>query len=428
MDSTSRKVIKLIMVTEENNNKFYLMTKINDSEWEAQWGRVQGDLNNINQGDGQRKIYSMREWDSTYRSKTKKGYTDVTHLYEIAEPSTNIPGGHKDPTEAIENALVRQLMIDLQRYASISVKANYTVSSDNVTQLMVDEAQNKLNAIKTLIELNGNVTAINAQLLEFYKIIPRKMSHVKDYLVESLRTNQELERVQSMITNEQDTLDVMAGQVKLKLQQKQANAEKTMATVSQTKPISLLEQMGLVVEPASYNEMEDVKKYAGPDSGKVKKVFKVVNKTTGAKYDKHANGSANEQLFWHGSRNQNWFNIIQTGLLIRPSGAIHTGSMFGDGIYFANKAAKSIGYSSLRGSYWTGGSENRGYLALFKVNVGKQKHIYRHSSDCYSLNHSKLQREGFDSVYAHGGADLRNDEFIVYLPEKCTIAYLVEIG
>jgi hypothetical protein len=36
---------------------------------------------------------------------------------------------------------------------------------------------------------------------------------------------------------------------------------------------------------------------------------------------------------------------MQTGLLIRPSGAI-SGSMFGDGIYFADKAQKSIGYSS----------------------------------------------------------------------------------
>jgi poly [ADP-ribose] polymerase len=37
--------------------------------------------------------------------------------------------------------------------------------------------------------------------------------------------------------------------------------------------------------------------------------------------------------------------------MIRPSGAVYTGSMFGDGIYFADKAAKSIGYSSLSGSY-----------------------------------------------------------------------------
>jgi len=29
-------------------------------------------------------------------------------------------------------------------------------------------------------------------------------------------------------------------------------------------------------------------------------------------------------------------------------------------------------------------------------------------------------------VYAHGGADLRNDEFIIYDGKQCTIAYLIE--
>ena len=427
-----RKIIKLICVTPENNNKFYIMTKLNDSQWEAQWGRVQGDLNNINQGSGQRKIYQMYDWDKTYRSKTGKGYTDVTHLYEEVVQPVNDNSAKKDPTSLISDALVRQLMIDLQRYASISVKANYTVSSDNVTQMMVDEAQRELDSISSKIKLNGDVHEINEHLLKLYKIIPRKMYHVKEHLIESLSNQKELEKVQKMIANEQDTLDVMAGQVKLKSQQKQSvdKQKEAVGTTPEATQISLLEQMGLIIEPASSKEIDEIKKFAGPDSNKVKKVFRVTNKLTSQKYDKHFNevSTKNEQLYWHGSRNQNWFNILQTGLLIRPAGAIHTGSMFGDGIYFANKAAKSIGYSSFRGSYWTGGSDDKGYLALFKVNVGKQKHIHRHDSSCYSLSQKHMEREGFDSVYAHGGADLRNDEFIIYMAEKCTVSYLVELG
>ena len=96
-------------------------------------------------------------------------------------------------------------------------------------------------------------------------------------------------------------------------------------------------------------------------------------------------------------------------------------------IYFANKAQKSIGYSSLRGSYWAGGSSNKGYLALFDVHTGNQKHITKHDSSCYSLSKSVMDREGTDSVYAHGGIDLRNDEFIIYEASKCTISYLIEM-
>ena len=429
--ASDRKIVKLIMVTPENNNKFYIMTQLNSNEWEAQWGRVQGDLSKINQGAGQRKTYPMYEWGKMYRAKTGKGYEDVTHLYEEIEmpSSTATKTMPADPTSLISNAMVRQLMIDLQQYANISVKTNYTVSSDNVTQKMVDEAQDQLNRITPLVKLKGDVNQINEGLLKLYKIIPRKMGQVKNHLLTSLSSKSDLDNAQKMIANEQDTLDVMAGQVKLKTQQKEIQSGVT-ETATKVTTVNLLDQMGLIIEPASSSEIEEIKKYAQHNHTKIKKVFKVTNNKTETKYTNHYKSSKKqfEQLYWHGSRNQNWFNILQTGLLIRPAGAIHTGSMFGDGIYFANKAEKSIGYSSFRGSYWTGGSDDKGYLALFKVNVGNQKHIHRHDSSCYTLNQSKIEKEGFDSVYAHGGADLRNDEFIVYMSEKCTVAYLVELG
>ena len=121
-------------------------------------------------------------------------------------------------------------------------------------------------------------------------------------------------------------------------------------------------------------------------------------------------------------------NIVQTGLIIRPSGVIHTGSMFGDGIYFADKCRKSIGYTSYRGSYWASGNDKTAYLAIYDVHVGNQKHIHNHTRDCYTLDEAKLKKENYDSVFAHGGADLRNNEYIVYNPDQCTIKYLVEFG
>jgi poly [ADP-ribose] polymerase len=100
---------------------------------------------------------------------------------------------------------------------------------------------------------------------------------------------------------------------------------------------------------------------------------------------------------------------------------------FGDGIYYSNKMQKSLGYTSVRGSYWANGSSSKGYIALYDVYHGKQKHITNHDSSCYSLSQKVMDNEGYDSVYAHGGADLRNDEFIIYNSNQCTIAYLIEI-
>jgi hypothetical protein len=70
------------------------------------------------------------------------------------------------------------------------------------------------------------------------------------------------------------------------------------------------------------------------------------------------------------------------GLLIRPSGAVHTGSMFW--YLYLDKAQKSIGYSSLSGSHCGNGI----FLALFDVHVI----ILHHTSSCYSLSDSVLKR------------------------------------
>lgn len=423
MSISDKKVVKLVCITPENNNKFYIMTKLNNSEWEAQWGRIKGELKGDNP-PGQRKVYPIKIWEKTYSEKTGKGYTDVTHLYEEILKDPSVGNNSSDPTSLILNSAVRKLMIDLQKFASISVKENYSVSVENVTQRMVDEAQLILDRVSGKIIKNGNVKDINNELLELYKIIPRKMAKVANHLVETLSADVNVEYVQKMIFNEQSTLDVMAGQVKLKAQQ----APIVDASIG-TKQMSLLEQMGLTIEHATGKDVDFVKTWAGDNAKRIKNIFKVTHKTSADKYDKHFKElpTSQEKLLWHGSRNQNWFNILQTSLLIRPAGAIHTGSMFGDACYFANKSQKAIGYTSCRGSYWTNGSSDTGFISLFRVNVGNQKHIYKHDSSCYTLNHSKISKEGFDSVYAHGGIDLRNDEFMIYKSEKCTIAYLIEL-
>ena len=61
--------------------------------------------------------------------------------------------------------------------------------------------------------------------------------------------------------------------------------------------------------------------------------------------------------------------------VLRPEGVIITGKAFGNGIYFAPRAKKSIGYSSLLGSYWTGGTQHKGYLAVYKVLFKNQKDV-----------------------------------------------------
>ena len=419
---SGKRVAKLMYVAvndgnTKQSNKYYNMYEQSDGTFIAEWGRV--DVTKSS------KTYPMSKWDSTIKSKTSKskGYKDVTHLFEQAAEESE-----GSDIADIQNTVVKKLMDQLQAYANNSVQQNYTVSSRAVTQAMVDDAQDKVTQLKSLIKQDADVDAINALLLELYHIIPRRMNNVHDHLLsgKTIDTTDKLEHAEKVIADEQDTLDVMAGQVIINKQEDEAKDEQEEEKPSQ----DILSIMGIEMEEASADDIEIVKKQLGPNAHQFRKAYKVKHKATQAKFDANLAKADNKQveLFWHGSRNQNWLNILSTGLLIRPSGAIHTGSMFGDGIYFADKAQKSIGYTSLRGSYWASGGDNNAYLALFSVHVGEQKHIKHHNSSCYSLNKAKLEAENCDSVFAHGGADLRNNEYIVYDSSQCTVSYLVEIG
>lgn len=423
------KFAKLIHVSVDNgmtaqSNKVYIMEEESDGRIKCEYGRVGKNLVTV--------YKQSYEWDKVYNSKVnpRKGYTDVTDMVsETVVVDTS--GKKKSKTNDIKDLKVKNIFDDLMAFANKSIKQNYKVSQEAVTQLQVDRAQDILNRAVKLVNKKMNIKEFNNVLIELYTVIPRKMDDVRDHLASSANDDGDLNWINNFLSGEQDTLDAMAGQVKLINQQKDTDAQSDeIGEDDADQQVTILEQMGLKASIETDQKSIDlVTKLMGSNSGRIRKILKIVNVKTQGAFDRNLKKSKDKtrRLYWHGSRNENWFNIIQTGLMIRPSGAVHTGSMFGDGIYFANKAQKSIGYSSLRGSYWAGGSSNKGYLALFDVHTGNQKHITRHDSSCYSLSKSVMDREGTDSVYAHGGMDLRNDEFIVYEASKCTISYLVEM-
>lgn len=133
---------------------------------------------------------------------------------------------------------------------------------------------------------------------------------------------------------------------------------------------------------------------------------------------------ANILPLFHGTRTENLPGITQRGLLIRPSGAIHTGSMFGDGTYFSI-FSKSCSYCSSRGTYWTRGNADRGYIFLADVCLGNQKIV--ETSGYYTANNIKPNH----SIWAKAGRTLYNDEFITYYPsgnnQQFNLRYILEI-
>lgn len=137
--------------------------------------------------------------------------------------------------------------------------------------------------------------------------------------------------------------------------------------------------------------------------------------------DKNEYKKKDIHYLYHGSRNENWYGLLTKGPMLRPQCVIITGKAFGNGIYFAPRAKKSIGYSSLQGAYWAGGTQNKAYLAVYKVLYKNQKDV--NLSYPYDLKNIAP----CDAVYAHKGLRLQNDEVIVYREEQITLQYIIEL-
>ena len=410
-----------------NSNKVYIMEELSDGRIKCEYGRVGKSLVT--------EYKPSSKWDSVLKQKLSKtkGYTDVTDL--LAEPVVDETKPTNNKVDNIKDEIVKKLVDELMSFANKSIQRNYKVTQEAVSEQQVTAAQEIISNISGLIAIGVDIKHINDMLLKLYTIIPRRMDNVKDHLFRDISNDVTLTNAQRLLDNEQSALDTMAGQVELIKQQREAARKAAEAEAKGEEEVieevTILDQMGLSIEVENDTEtLELIKKLMGPNVNQLKRVFKVVNNKTQKIFDKHMGKVEvkKKRLYWHGSRNENWFNILQTGLLIRPSGAVHTGSMFGDGIYFADKAQKSIGYTSLRGSYWAHGGDNKAFLALFDVHLGKQKEILHHDSSCYKLSKKVLDNEGFDSVFAKGGADLRNNEYIVYNAAQCTVSHLIEIA
>ena len=392
----------LIMVTAENNNKYYNCFPEGDN-FRVEYGRVNSTKTITN--------YPMSKWESQISSKIKKGYKDVTDLKTALVEEIKTDGTkYKD----IENESVRRIIEKLRSLARDTVKKNYSVSSASVTEEMVYEAQVVINNLISIKSVNK----FNDELLKLFEIIPRKMDNVRSYLIKSI------DEIDKVISREQDLLDIMRGQI----------VTKSTATENKDKEIdnsgiTILDEMGITMRECTPEEINEIKDCMKESSYHFSKAWRVDNISTRKKYEEFikAYNIKNTKLLFHGSRTENWFSILKTGLKIRPTNAITTGAMFGFGSYFSPKCQKSIGYTSLGGSYWAGGKDNVAYMALFDTAYGKPYNVYNFDSKYYSMSFDKLP-VGCNCLHAHAGNGmLRNDEIVYYKTEQMTIKYLIEI-
>lgn len=396
-----------MMVTAENNNKYYEMREKENGTFEAHYGRVGGFRS--------KSVHPMAQWERKVREKKSKGYTDQTHLFATTRLETD--------ASTIANPEVRSLMARLLDLAKQSIFQNYVVTAQEVTRKQVENAQQLLDELADLLAVNMDTAAYNVKLLELFRVIPRRMSKVGEHLAgASPQSAEELQPLRDHLAEEQSTLDVMRGQVELAPEETSAD---------QPQP-TLLDSLNLAIEPVTdAHVIKLIKRMMGTDVFKFEAAFSVRHAATDAAFDAYVRQQTNRKTMalWHGSRSENWLSILKTGLLLRPANAVITGKMFGYGIYFADQFSKSINYTSLNGSVWANGRQSEGYLAIYEVHVGEQLELTKHEPSHMQLDGNALKQLGpqYDSVFAKQGVSLQKNEFIVYNPAQCTVRYIVKI-
>lgn len=268
----------------------------------------------------------------------------------------------KSKYNEISDVQVRTFWEEIESYSKKVLESNYSVSYEKVTSKMIQEASDILIRIQRMSDVNY----INEMLLELFQTVPRRMAKVSEYLLKDIAD------LPDVLEREWELLDVMKGHM--------TETSNKMVEINK----NILESLGLSISLVTDEKrIAQIKNHLG---------------------------------------NENWYGLMTKGPLLRPQGVIITGKAFGNGIYFAPRAKKSIGYSSLRGAYWTGGMQNKGYLAVYKVLFKNQKDV--NVSYPYSLSNIRPH----DAVYAHKGVILQNDEVIIFREEQATLQYIIELN
>lgn len=358
-----------------NSNKFYNMELVGDII-NVEYGRV-GAL-------PAKTTYPASDWNKLLKSKIKKGYKDITDLKTSVEIIVK-ESDNKDFNEFYDV---------FSQYTTNYVKHTYSV--EKATKAQLKEAQDIINHLSTPLDVAG----FNKNLLELYKVIPRRMSDVRQHLIT------DLSQANKLILTEQDNIDSMDSYTSMNVEN----------------PFEELDiEFELIDVP---QHIIDLYNRGNNNRAKIYKCYKIVDKTNVDSFNdwlQKQDDKSTEYLI-HGTRNPNVFNIMKSGLLIRPSNAaVISGNAYGSGLYHSNFMAKSLGYT---------GNDVDKIFFIQNVHMGNPYVYdgwYRDGKDISrdKMNYKDLKSMGYDSLYVKPSDGLLNSEYVVYNKEQSISEYLL---
>lgn len=406
-----------------NHNKFYEATLNDDASIDVNYGRVGQ--------SGTKHHYTPYEknFDTLIRSKERKGYQDITATKEIQTASQDADSKKNADFLPMEDKKAENFLKNFLEVCRTKVQKNYK-NPNIVTQKQIDSALKEVEQLEKIVQRvagqdNANISPatirnFNETLTTIFAVVPRKMSHVSAYLLpENIKDKDTfIEKANKIIDKEADLLDSLA-----------IVTQKTAVSVTQDKmpDKTIAENLGVSIQRASYQDEDKVKELM--DRSKVDDrssdrreamvyMYAITNGTTEKAYQdfKAKNDIKDDEckLLFHGSGQENWYTIMETGLKLRPN-AVITGKGLGNGIYFADDINKALNYTRTSGTR---------YVGVYEVAVGKPYDTQGRYDTSLSLSRIGNQ---YDSVFLDGkkcGGHHLN-EYCIYREEQANLKYII---
>ena len=399
--------------TGRGNNQQYVMENLHDGTFRGTESRV-----GITIGRHRPRsfINPMEKWDEIFQSKVSRGYmvtkTKKMEQKVIEKNTSSINGNEYAP---IANASVNEVVTLLLECTTAVLSQNYRIKIDDISDEMIAFGQSILKELSSGYS-KMSVAEFNNKLKTLYAAIPRRIDNLSKILAKrKLDFN-------DIIADEQELFDVMVNRVRNAHDLDNCSVRPT-----------VLEAFHLDWRDVTEEEQDKVLSMLKGNASQYVKAWRIHNRRTEERFERFcqqeqlSEGHGIDHLF-HGSRTENFWSIVTNGLLINPDcGVQRTGSMFGNGTYFAPLAQKSLGYTD--GGYWAGGNTDVRFLAIYRVATGKHHDIYQGCDTSHTKNVFQKKYPGAHCVWAHGrgtgGTTLFNDEVVVYDEAQSTIEYLI---
>lgn len=404
---------------DENSNKVWKGSVLEDGSFLAQWGRVGSQFQSQIDNFGST-ILAKYQLARMKRQKLRKGYTEA-QIVEADRPitvtlqpqdleaiaATQISHGEDDRAKQ----LIRYL-VDVNIHQIISqTKITYHVETGTwrtplgfVTPDAIAQARQYLLKIAQGQDKNSSIFA--RLVSQYLRLIPQKLGRKLD--VSIFRSLGELQRQQEIL----DALDAA-----LQLSPKTIEEQVFECTIRRVPGSTEWGQEKFREIRKLYESTINTNHLAA--NYQLKRVYEVDIPSMRTAFEKKAAEIGNVKLHWHGTKASNLLSIFRQGLIIPPADAIQcSGRMFGNGIYGSQQSTKALNYAT---NYWnlSGDGNQRIFMLLCDFAMGREYHPK-------AWNRS-FPKPGYDSTYVSPGkANVINQESIVYSIDQVNLKYLCE--